>query len=69
MIDWSQCPAVEQISGKVGGACRNTRVPVTALFENLEGGETISEFLEWFDGASGHQVEALLDHALKSGSR
>jgi uncharacterized protein (DUF433 family) len=68
MIDWSQCPAVERISGKVGGAWlfRNTRVPVKALFENLEGGATIDEFLEWFEGVDRGQVEAVLEHAQRS---
>jgi uncharacterized protein (DUF433 family) len=71
MIDWSQCPAAERISGKVGGAWlfRNTRVPVKALFENLEGGARVDEFLEWFEGVSRDQAEAVLDHALRSRSR
>ncbi len=68
MIDWSQCSAVERIPGKVSGAWlfKNSRVPVKALFENLEAGATIDEFLEWFEGVTRTQVEAVLDHALKS---
>lgn len=68
MIDWSQCPAVERIPGKVGGAWlfRNTRVPVTALFENIEGGATIDEFLEWFPGVTRVQADAVLDFARRS---
>ena len=68
MIDWSQCPAVERIPGKVGGAWlfKNTRVPVKALFENLEGGATVDEFLEWFAGVERAQVEAVLEHAQRS---
>lgn len=68
MIDWSQCPAVERIPGKVSGAWlfKNTRVPVKALFENLEGGATIDEFLEWFPGVERAQVEAVLEHAQRS---
>jgi uncharacterized protein (DUF433 family) len=52
MLDWSDCPAVERKPGKVSGAWlfKGTRVPVRALFENLEGGATIDEFLEWFPG-------------------
>lgn len=40
MLDWSKCSAVEKIPGKVSGAWLfvGTRVPVGALFENLEGG-------------------------------
>jgi uncharacterized protein (DUF433 family) len=68
MIDWSQCSAVERVSGKVSGAWlfKNTRVPVKALFENLEGGATINEFLEWFPGVERAQVEAVLEHAQRS---
>ena len=48
MLNWSQCPAVERVPGKVSGAWlfRGTRVPVKALFENLEDGATVSQFLE-----------------------
>jgi len=71
MIDWSQCPAAERIADKVSGAWlfRSTRVPVKALFENLEAGATVDEFLEWFEGGSRDQVQAALYNALKSGSR
>ncbi len=47
MLDWSQCAAVEQTPGKVSGAWvfKGTRVPVKALFENLEGGARVDDFL------------------------
>lgn len=68
MLDWSQCPAVERIPGKVSGAWLfvGTRVPVKALFENLEGGATVAEFLGWFPGVTRDQVEAVLEHAQRS---
>lgn len=68
MLDWSQCPAVERISGKVSGAWlfKNTRVPVKALFENLEGGATVQEFLEWFPGVGREQIDAVLEYAQRS---
>jgi uncharacterized protein (DUF433 family) len=68
MLDWSQCSAVERIPGKVSGAWlfAGTRVPVKALFENLEGGATVAEFLEWFPGVTRAQVEAVLEHAQRS---
>ena len=68
MLDWSQCAAVERIPGKVSGAWLfvGTRVPVKALFENLEGGATVDEFLEWFPGVTRTQVEAVLEHAQRS---
>jgi uncharacterized protein (DUF433 family) len=50
-IDWSQCPAVESVPGRLSGAWvfRDTRMPISAVFENLEGGATIDEIEEWFD--------------------
>ena len=68
MLDWSQCPAVERISGKVGGTWlfTNSRVPVKALFENIEGGATVQEFLEWFPGVTPEQVAAVLEYAQRS---
>jgi uncharacterized protein (DUF433 family) len=68
MLDWSQCAAVERVPGKVSGAWlfRGTRVPVTALFENLEDGATITQFLEWFPGVTKEQVEAVLEFANQS---
>ena len=68
MLDWSQCPAGERTRGKVSGAWlfKGTRVPVKALFENLESGARIDEFLEWFPGVSREQVELVLRHAEQS---
>ena len=65
MLDWSQCQAVERVPGKVSGAWlfKGTRVPVKALFENLEDGARVEDFLEWFPGVSREQVEAVLRHA------
>ena len=68
MLDWSQCSAVERVPGKVGGAWvfKDTRVPVRALFENLEDGATVNDFLAWFPGVAREQVEAVLEHAERS---
>ncbi len=65
MLDWSLCSAVERQPGKVSGAWlfKGTRVPVKALFENLEAGARLDEFLDWFPGVSREQVEAVLQHA------
>jgi uncharacterized protein (DUF433 family) len=65
MLDWSHCPAVERQPDKVSGAWvfKGTRVPVKALFENLEAGARLDEFLEWFPGVSRAQAEAVLQHA------
>ena len=68
MLDWTQCPTVERKAEKLSGAWvfKDTRVPVTALFENLESGATIDDFLEWFPGVTRQQVEAVLQHAERS---
>ena len=68
MLDWSNCAAVERVPGKVSGAWlfKGTRVPVAALFENLEGGATVDDFLEWFLGVACEQVESVLKHAEQS---
>ena len=65
MIDWSKCPGVEQIPGKVSGArvFKNTRLPLYVLFDNLAGGATIHEFIDWFDGVSESEVSAVLEFA------
>jgi uncharacterized protein (DUF433 family) len=68
MIDWSSCPVVERDPQRVSGAWvfRGTRMPVSALFENLEDGALVSEFVDWFPGVSLEQVRAVLDHAARS---
>ncbi len=68
MLDWTQCPAVERVPGKVGGVWifKGTRVPVSALFENRESGACIDEFLKWFPGVKREQAEAVLEHAERS---
>jgi uncharacterized protein (DUF433 family) len=65
MLDWSQCAAVERTPGKVSGAWvfRGTRLPVKALFANLEGGARVDDFLEWFPGVTRERIEAVLRHA------
>jgi uncharacterized protein (DUF433 family) len=57
---------IERHPEKMSGALvfRGTRVPVTALFENLKDGASIDQFLEWFPGVTRAQVEALLDHEM-----
>lgn len=68
MLNWSSCLAVERSPDKVSGSWvfRGTRVPVAALFENLESGATVDQFLEWFPGVSREQVEAVLEHTTRS---
>lgn len=66
-LDWSQCPAVESVPGKVSGAWvfKNTRTPVSVVFENLEDGMTIDEVIEQFP-VTREQVQAVLEFAARS---
>lgn len=67
-MDWSTCTAVERNPEKVSGSWvfRGTRVPVVALFENLEGGASVEDFLSWFPGVTREQVEAVLESTIES---
>ncbi len=58
------CPPPRKVSG--AWLFKNTRVPVKALFENLEGGATVQEFVEWFPGVERAQIDAVLEHAQRS---
>ncbi len=68
MLEWSQCDAVERDPTRVSGAWifKGTRVPVRALFENLEDGASVDQFLEWFPGVTRRHIEAVLEHAASS---
>ena len=54
----------ERVSG--AWVFRGTRVPVSALFENLEDGAVASQFVDWFPGVTLEQVRSVLDHAARS---
>ncbi len=66
-LDWSQCPAVESVPGKVSGVWlfRGTRMPVATVFENFEAGANIEEIMEWFD-LRREQITAVLEFAARS---
>ncbi len=68
MTDWDTCLAVERRPGKLGGVWTfvGTRVPVSALFENLGSGATVEEFLDWFPGVEEWKVRAVLEHEVKA---
>lgn len=68
MFDWTNCKAVDRHPQRVSGAWlfRGTRVPVSALFTNIESGATVDEFIEWFPGVSREQVNLVLEHAARS---
>jgi len=66
-LDWSKCPAVESIPGKCSGAWvfKDTRMPGSTVFENLESGASIEEIMEWF-GVTREQIVAVLGFAARS---
>ena len=65
-LDWSQCPAVESIPGKVSGAWvfRDTRLPVATVIENLED-LSVEEVMEQFD-VTREQIAAVLEFVAQS---
>ena len=67
MRQWETIEAIERDQSKVSGVWvfRGTRVPVSALFENLRDGAKVEEFLEWFPGVRQAQVEAVLDYEIE----
>ncbi len=71
MINWDSCRAVERQSDRLGGAWtfKGTRVPVKALFENIEAGASVDDFIAWFQGVTREQAVAVLEHAEQSLAR
>jgi uncharacterized protein (DUF433 family) len=68
ILGWSQCPAVESVPGKVSGAwvLKGARMPVTAIFENLEAGANIDDIMQWYEGLDREQVKAVIEFAVRS---
>ena len=66
-LDWAQCPAVESIPGKVSGAWvfKDTRMPVSTVFENLEAGLSVEEVMDEF-AVTREQINAVLHFAATS---
>jgi uncharacterized protein (DUF433 family) len=65
-LNWSKCPAVESVPGKVSGAWvfRGTRLPVATVIENLED-LSVEEVMEQFD-VTREQITAVLDFVAQS---
>ena len=66
-LDWSQCPAVESVPGRVSGAWvfKGTRMPVQTVFLNLEAGMSPQEITEEFD-VTLDEIQAVLHFASQS---
>ena len=60
---WITCPAVEQATGRLGGAWvfKHSRLALYVLYYHLAGGSTIEEFNEWYGTDTGNVV-AVLEH-------
>ncbi len=67
-LDWSECKSVERVPDRVSGAWvfQGSRLPVRTLFENIEAGATVDQFLEWYEGVTREQVLYVLRHAERS---
>ena len=67
-LGWTGCNAVERDPQRVSGAWvfRGTRIPVAALFQNLEDGVSLAEFVDLFPGVTTEQARAVLEHAARS---
>ena len=68
LLDWSRCPVVERVPGKVSGAwvLKGSRMPVATIFENLEAGASIDDVLAWYEGLDRKQVQAVIEFAARS---
>ena len=67
-LDWSQCPGIESVLDRLSGAWvfRGTRMPVAAVFENLEDGMTVDGIVEMYDGLTREQVISVLEFTARS---
>jgi uncharacterized protein (DUF433 family) len=66
-LDSSQCAFVESVPDRLNGTWvfRDTRLPVSVVFKNLEVGATVDEIEEWFD-ISKEEVVEVLEFAARS---
>ena len=67
-LRWAGCTAEVRDPQRVSGAWMfsGTRIPVAALFENLEDGVSLAEFVELFPGVTPEQARSVLEHAARS---
>jgi uncharacterized protein (DUF433 family) len=74
-VDWSDCPLVEVVPGKVSGAplLKNTRLPVDAITgnydafrdEGLSKEAAIAETLDCYPEAGIDAIKAIVDYRAK----
>jgi len=68
MVDWSQCSVVESDPERVHGAWvfRNTRLPISIVFECLAKGASIGDIIDWYGGVSREQIEQVISFVAES---
>jgi len=66
VVDWTDCPLVEVIPGKVSGVplLKGTRLPADTILENYEGGSPVEEISENFDTPE-DTIREILSYAAK----
>jgi hypothetical protein len=55
----------EEMDARLEAMFKDTRMPVSAVFENLESGASIEEIMEWF-GVTREQIVAVLNFVARS---
>jgi uncharacterized protein (DUF433 family) len=45
---------------------KGTRMPVSVIFENLEGGASLDDIMKWFEGLDREQVRAVIEFVARS---
>ena len=68
MVDWSKCPLVESDPERVHGAWvfKNTRIPISIVFENLATGATVENIVTWYPGMTKEQISAVVNFVATS---
>jgi uncharacterized protein (DUF433 family) len=63
VLDWSKCTWVESDPERVHGAWvfRNTRLPISIVFENLANSATIEDIVAWYPGVTREQIAGVLN--------
>ena len=61
---WDTCPKVDRDSERLGGARTfgQTRLPLSAMYENLAQGASLDDIAELFPGVSKEEMQAVLEH-------
>ena len=64
-MDWSECPEVERIEGRVSGVwlVKDSRVPADAILANARDGFSPEDMAEMFEGVPVERIRAVLRFA------